>query len=67
MSKNQFYIVQYNDLYGNGDDTKIEVLVKNKTAFKKWLKQWNKERKGYALMEGEEEFDLIPIKLFEPK
>ena len=60
---NQYYIVQYNDKYGNGNDKKIECLVKNKTAFKKWLKEHNSMRD--AKPERTDEFDLIPIGLFE--
>jgi len=68
MSKNTYYIVQYNDRYGNGYATKMECIVKNKTDFNKWFKQHNKERKDMgATPEYKEEFDLIPITLFETK
>lgn len=64
---NTFYIVQYNDCYGNGDDKKIECIVKNKTDFLKWLKEHNDERKGMgAEPEGAEEFNLIPVNLWKP-
>ena len=56
------FVVQYNDCYGNGD-TNFEVIVKNKTDFKKWLKKHNAERDG--MKEKEEEFTLIPLNLFE--
>jgi hypothetical protein len=60
-----FYIVEYNDRFGNGDDKKFETLVRNKTEFKAWLKQHNAERKGMgAMRELPEEFNLIPINLF---
>ena len=63
--KNTFYVVQYNDCYGNGDDTKIEVLVKSKADFKIWLKELNKERRSMGeIVEKSEEFNLIPIQLF---
>jgi hypothetical protein len=62
---NTFYIVEYNDRYGNGDDKKIECIVKNKTAFNKWLKEHNQERRGMgAQSEKKEEFDLIPVNLY---
>ena len=63
---NTFYIVEYNDRYGNGDDKKIECIVKNKTAFNKWLKEHNQERKDMgAEPESAEEFDLIPVNLYQ--
>ena len=64
MSK--LILVRYNDRYGNGTDTKDEVIVKSKADFKRWLKEWNSERKGMgAMKESEEEFDLIEVELFE--
>jgi hypothetical protein len=63
-----YYIVQYNDSYGNGNDKKIEVIVKNKEDFGKWLKQHNNERKLCGeFPESHKEFDLIPTTLFENK
>ena len=63
---NTFYIVQYNDCYGNGTDKKIECIVRNKTGFKKWLKEHNAERRMMgADGEHSEEFDLIPVNLFD--
>ena len=63
--KNTFYVVQYNDCYDNGDDTKIEVLVKSKADFRTWLKELNKERRSMGeSVEKAEEFNLIPIQLF---
>ena len=65
MEKTTYYIVQYNDCYGNGDQKQNEVLVKNEAGFWKWLKQRNKERVADGNEpEGEEEFDLLPINLF---
>jgi hypothetical protein len=65
MKETTFYIVQYNDCYGNGDDKSNEVLVNNEAGFWKWLKQRNKERVAAGEMEEQvEEFDLIPINLF---
>jgi hypothetical protein len=62
----QYYIVQYNDKYGNGKDKVLEVLVKNKQAFESWLKEHNALRESEdELTESEDEFDLIPINLFE--
>jgi hypothetical protein len=66
--QNKVYIVQYNDRYGNGTFTKFETIIKSKADFKKWLKQHNAERKEMgAMRERPEEFDLIPISLYEPK
>ena len=60
-----FYIVKYNDVYGNGDDTSIEVLLKSEKDFMKWLEEHNKEReKNGEQRESIEEFDVIPIQLF---
>ena len=65
MKHTTFYIVQYNDCYGNGDQKQNEVIVKNEAGFWKWLKQRNKERIAAGEMEEQvEEFDLIPIQLF---
>lgn len=61
MQTKTLYVVRYNDCYGNGE-TSLEVIVKNKTDFKKWLKQHNAERDG--MKEKAEEFDLIPLVLF---
>jgi phosphopantetheine adenylyltransferase len=66
-TENTFYIVQYNDRYGNGNDKSYECIVKSKDDFLKWLKEHNKERKGMGAMpESAEEFDLIPINLWTP-
>jgi hypothetical protein len=60
-----FYIVQYNDRYGNGTDKKIECIVKSKIDFLAWLKEHNDERESMdAILEGAEEFDLIPVNLW---
>lgn len=65
-TKDTYYIVQYNDCYGNGTDKKIECIVRNKTGFKKWLKEHNAERIMMgASGEYEEEFDLIPVNLWD--
>jgi hypothetical protein len=63
--ENTFYIVKYNDAYGNGDDTSIEALLKSEKDFMKWLKEHNKERKENGEQrESAEEFDIIPVELF---
>lgn len=63
--KNLFYIVMYNDLYGNGEDKHFECIVKSKEDFEKWLSIRNEEREEQDEMEEDiEEFDLIPINLF---
>ena len=65
-TENTFYIVQYNDRYGNGTDKKIECIVKSKIDFLKWLKEHNDEREGMdAMVENAEEFDLIPVNLWD--
>jgi hypothetical protein len=66
MKKNTFYIVEYNDCYGNGDQKSNEVLVRNEQEFLRWLEIRNKERADAGdLIEDMEEFDLIPIELFD--
>jgi len=66
MSKNTFYIVQYNDKYGNGKNKVFETLVKDKQGFENWLKFHNAQRDDDGEMEeGADEFDLIPINLFD--
>jgi hypothetical protein len=65
MENKTFYIVEYNDCYGNGD-RQIEVLVRNEQEFLLWLGLRNKERADAGeLIEDVEEFDLIPIELFD--
>jgi hypothetical protein len=65
MENNTFYIVEYNDCYGNGD-RQIEVLVRSEQEFLLWLELRNKERADAGeLIEDVEEFDLIPIELFD--
>lgn len=65
--KDTFYIVQYNDRYGNGTDKKIECIVKSSFEFRKWLEEHNEVRVGDGNEpENEEEFDLIEVKLFKP-
>ena len=66
MKETTFYIVQYNDCYGNGDQKSNEVLVRNEQEFLRWLEIRNKERADAGeLVEDMEEFDLIPIELFD--
>jgi hypothetical protein len=66
MENNTFYIVEYNDCYGNGDQKSNEVLVRNEQEFLRWLEIRNKERADAGeLVEDMEEFDLIPIELFD--
>jgi hypothetical protein len=65
MENTTYYIVQYNDRYGNGNDKFNECIVESEKDFKRWLKQYNKERVADGNEpEGEEEFDLLPINLF---
>ena len=66
MMEETLYIVQYNDCYGNGDQKSNEVLVRNEQEFLRWLEIRNKERADAGeLVEDMEEFDLIPIELFD--
>lgn len=66
MENNTFYIVEYNDCYGNGDQKSNEVMVRSEQEFLLWLERRNKERADAGeLIEDVEEFDLIPIELFE--
>lgn len=64
MNTEIYFIVQYNDCYGNGDKEN-EVLVKDENTFLRWLAQRNQERsESGELEENVEEFDLIPIAIF---
>ena len=66
MENSTFYIVEYNDCYGNGDQKSNEVLVRNEQEFLRWLEIRNKERADAGeLVEDMEEFDLITIELFD--
>ena len=69
-----YYVVQYNDCYGNGD-TNLEAIVESHEDFLKWLEVHNKERADLQDLEvddddfcyeGEEQFDLIPLTLYNP-
>ena len=62
MSKTM-YIVRYNDIYGNGDNQKLEVIVENRNHFLEWLEDHNESR-GQSEPESEEEFDLIPLNVY---
>jgi len=65
MKTKTFYVVQYNDCYGNGDNKTLEVIVENHNDFKEWLKQRNEEREEFGeCEESEEEFNLIRLNLF---
>jgi len=63
---NKYYVVQYNDMYNNGKDKVLETLVRDKQGFDNWLKAHNAQRDIDGEMEeGADEFNLIPINLFE--
>ena len=62
MSKTM-YIVKYNDIYGDGDNQKLEVIVENRNHFLEWLEEHNESRGG-SEPELEEEFDLIPLSVY---
>jgi hypothetical protein len=64
MSKTM-YIVRYNDIYGNGDNQKLEVIVENRNHFLEWLEEHNESRgQSESEPESEEEFDLIPLSVY---
>ena len=63
---NKYYIVQYNDRYGNGTDKVFETLVRDKQGFEDWLKAHNAQRYiDGEIEEDADEFELIAISLFE--
>lgn len=67
MESKTLYVVRYNDCYGNGDE-QLEVIVKSREDFLKWLEIHNDSRREddddeYFCYEGEKEFDLIPLNL----
>ena len=70
MNKQVMYIVRYNDVYGNGDDQKLEVILENRNHFLEWLEQHNDNRRmDYIsdedfIEEREEEFDIIPLNVY---
>ena len=67
MRTKTFYVVQYNDCYGNGDNKTLEVIVESHNDFKEWLKQRNEEREEFGESEEfEDEFNLIPLILYKP-
>ena len=60
------YLVEYNDCYGNGNNKSIEVIVRDRNAFLKWLDERNAERDEMGeIEESEDEFNLIPVQLFD--
>ena len=64
------YVVEYNDCYGNGTDKKLEVIVETHNQFLEWLKEHNENRRMDYLdddfvEESAEEFNLIPLNLFQ--
>ena len=68
MKSKNYFIVQYNDCYGNGDNKKLETIVQNYEQFLEWLKKHNEERisDGFSYEEEIEEFSLIPVEMFKP-
>ena len=68
MKSKTLYVVRYNDCYGNGDE-QLEVIVKSREDFLKWLEIHNDSRRedddddDDFCYEGEEQFDLIPLNL----
>jgi hypothetical protein len=65
------YVVEYNDCYGNGTDKKLEVIVETHNQFLEWLEEHNENRRMDYLNdddfveESAEEFNLIPLNLFQ--
>lgn len=65
MKAKTYFIVEYNDRYGTGKNKMFECIVKDKNDFIAWLKQHNEKRlEEGASEEDEEEFNLIPLNLF---
>jgi hypothetical protein len=69
-SVKELYLVRYNDIYGNGNDQKLEVIIENKNHFSEWLQQHNDNLKmDYIndddfVEETEEEFEIIPLNIY---
>jgi hypothetical protein len=69
-SVKKLYVVRYLDIYGNGNDQKLEVIIENRNHFLEWLKQHNDNRRMDYISdddfveETEEEFDLIPLNIY---
>ena len=65
METKNYFIVQYHDKFGNGNNTMFECIVKDKNDFIEWLQKHNEEREADGNEpESEEEFNLIPVQLF---
>ena len=73
QSVQEMYIVRYNDIYGNGNDQKLELILENRNQFLEWLNEHNESRRmDYIndddfVKETEEEFDIIPLNVYVPK
>jgi len=72
MESKTIYVVKYNDCYGNGNNTWLEVIVESLEDFFKWLEVHNQKRANDQnlniddddfIYEGQEQFDLIPLSL----
>lgn len=69
-SVQEMYVVSYYDIYGDGNDQKLEVILESRNHFSEWLKQHNDNLKmDYISDEDfiehtEEEFDLIPLNIY---
>jgi hypothetical protein len=62
----KLFVVKYNDKYGNGDNTSLEVIVDSKESFLEWLRVRNEQRENEGeLTEHQDEFDLIPLEFFQ--
>lgn len=67
MKTQKLFLVNYTDCYGNGRKTP-EVIVKNKTEFKKWLNIHNEKREAQGESpESANEFELIQLPVFNSK
>ncbi len=62
--RKMLYVVRYNDVYKNGYNQSLEVIVQDRNQFLEWLEEHNEGRGSED--EGEEEFDLIPLTLYTP-
>ena len=56
------YLIEYNDIYGNGEDKYIEGYIENINEFDEWLSEHNKTRIDDGNdPENAEEFNIITI------
>ena len=64
--KKTFYVVEYNDCYGNGT-RELKVIVESHKDFLDWLQKHNNAKRT-AFRDNndtEAEFNLIPLELYQ--